>query len=85
MYYILLPDTDTRSALIRVLKDNGFQAVFHYIPLHSSPAGQKFGRVGSTMAVTDSISGRLLRLPMWIGLNKIDEIVDVISKHLVSG
>mgnify|MGYP003733938895 FL=1 len=43
--------------------------IFHYIPLHSSPAGMKFGRTASSMEITESISSRLVRLPFWIGLD----------------
>jgi dTDP-4-amino-4,6-dideoxygalactose transaminase len=42
--------------------------VFHYVPLHSAPAGRRFGRVAGSMAVTDDCSARLVRLPLWIGM-----------------
>jgi dTDP-4-amino-4,6-dideoxygalactose transaminase len=42
--------------------------VFHYVPLHSSPAGQRYGRVSSSMSVTDDCAARLIRLPLWIGM-----------------
>lgn len=68
MYYLLLPDLAARTALIEGLKESGVGAVFHYIPLHSSPAGTRYGRVGSPMSVTDATSARLVRLPLWVGL-----------------
>jgi dTDP-4-amino-4,6-dideoxygalactose transaminase len=43
-------------------------AVFHYVPLHSSPAGQRYGRASGSMSVTDDISARLIRLPLWVGM-----------------
>lgn len=69
MYYLLLPDIDTRSALIRYLREADIFTVFHYVPLHSSPAGMKFGRYEGNMRVTDSAADRLLRLPMWVGIS----------------
>ncbi len=77
MFYVLLPDAATRAALIRHLKSNGIHAVFHYVPLHSSPAGRKFGRAGGSMAVTDDISERLLRLPLYFELGE-DDLMQII-------
>jgi dTDP-4-amino-4,6-dideoxygalactose transaminase len=71
LYYLLMPSLEQRTALIRDLAERGINAVFHYVPLHSSPAGKRFGRVAGSMAVTDSISDRLVRLPMWIGLEEL--------------
>jgi dTDP-4-amino-4,6-dideoxygalactose transaminase len=68
MYYILLPSAEHRTRLIARLKARGINAVFHYVPLHSSPAGRRFGRVARSMANTDQLSSRLLRLPLWLGL-----------------
>jgi dTDP-4-amino-4,6-dideoxygalactose transaminase len=68
MYYIVLPDAGQRSRLIARLKARGIGAVFHYVPLHSSPAGKKFCRTGSVMQVTEDTSARLVRMPLWLGL-----------------
>jgi dTDP-4-amino-4,6-dideoxygalactose transaminase len=68
MYYLLLRDLDDRTAFIDRLKQAGIGAVFHYIPLHSSPAGMRYGRSAGTLPVTDSVSDRLVRMPLWIGL-----------------
>jgi dTDP-4-amino-4,6-dideoxygalactose transaminase len=68
MYYVLLaPEIDRQSVLV-MLKDAGINAVFHYVPLHSSPAGQRYGRVHGSMEMTDRQSERLVRLPLWLGL-----------------
>lgn len=75
LYYILMPSLAKRSALIKNLADVGINAVFHYVPLHSSPAGRKFGRVAGSMAITESVSDRLVRLPMWLGLEREQEEV----------
>jgi dTDP-4-amino-4,6-dideoxygalactose transaminase len=81
LYYLLLPDESERDHVIETLADASINAVFHYVPLHSSPAGQRYGRVAGEMTVTDDVSVRLLRLPMWAGMP--DEAVDrVISTTL---
>jgi dTDP-4-amino-4,6-dideoxygalactose transaminase len=67
MYYLLLPDLQTRTRFIAHLKEDDIHAVFHYVPLHSSPFGRQFGP-DLELPVTDDISDRLVRLPMWIGL-----------------
>ena len=70
MYYVLLPDLARRTAVIEKLKAAGVQTVFHYIPLHSAPAGRKYARQHGEMTVTDDIADRLLRLPMYAGLEE---------------
>ncbi|MBK8893856.1 MAG: dTDP-4-amino-4,6-dideoxygalactose transaminase [Propionivibrio sp.] len=70
MYYLLLPNLDTRTKFIAALKAKDISAVFHYVPLHSSPAGQKYGRTGGTMLHTDALSDRLVRLPLFPDLGK---------------
>lgn len=78
MYYILLPDTPTRDGLMHELRGRGIYAVFHYVPLHSSPAGRRLGRTPQELPVTDSVAGRLLRLPLWSGIS-VDEQATVVS------
>lgn len=78
MYYLLLPDLETRTAVIARLKTKGIQTVFHYIPLHSSPFGKEHGRSDVDMGITDRTSDRLLRLPLWLGLE--DQLADVIAE-----
>ena len=68
MYYILLPSAALRTKLIARLKERGISAVFHYVPLHSSPAGRRFGRTVDSLRNTEEMSERLLRLPLWLGL-----------------
>jgi dTDP-4-amino-4,6-dideoxygalactose transaminase len=70
LYHVLLsPDFD-RQVVLDDLKANGIHAVFHYIPLHSSPAGLRFGRAHGDLPLTTSLSQRLIRLPIWIGLSE---------------
>lgn len=73
IFWLLLPAPAIRTALIRHLAAEDIHAVFHYVPLHSSPAGRRFGRVaGGDLPVTDDISGRLLRLPLYLELGDAD-------------
>ncbi len=72
LFYILLDSLATRSSLITHLKALGIHPVFHYVPLHSSPAGRRYGREGSSMRVTDELSERLLRLPLFYEMNAED-------------
>lgn len=78
MYYLQLPALAQRTAFIALLKANGIGAVFHYIPLHSAPAGKKFGRAGSAMTITDYVSDRLVRLPLWLPDMDQQRVQDVV-------
>jgi dTDP-4-amino-4,6-dideoxygalactose transaminase len=78
MYYLLLPSLERRTDVIARLKKVGIQSVFHYVPLHSAPAGLQFGRSSGDLPVTGEMSDRLLRLPLWVGLE--DQQSDVIRK-----
>lgn len=75
MYYLLLEDLEQRTRFIAALKSRHIGAVFHYVPLHSSPAGQRFARVSGSMEVTDRQSERLVRLPLWLGVEAEQESV----------
>lgn len=77
MYYLLLPDRARRDRLIAELHARDIQAVFHYVPLHSSPAGRRYGRVAGGLPVTDEMSGRLVRLPLWVGMG--EELADRVA------
>jgi dTDP-4-amino-4,6-dideoxygalactose transaminase len=70
MYYLLLPNESERDELIAHLDRDGIGAVFHYVPLHSSPAGRRYGRTPSRLHVTEELSSRLVRLPMWADMDK---------------
>ncbi|PKN18326.1 MAG: dTDP-4-amino-4,6-dideoxygalactose transaminase [Deltaproteobacteria bacterium HGW-Deltaproteobacteria-6] len=72
IFYVITRSAEERSELIEFLKDKSILPVFHYIPLHSSPAGVKYGRACGTMSVTDDISQRILRLPMYYELSEGD-------------
>lgn len=82
MYYLKVKDMKVRTRLLAYLRKNGICSVFHYVPLHSAPAGQKFGRFAGEDVYTTKESERLLRLPMFYNLDMEDvkRIVDVIHK-----
>ena len=85
MYYLLLRDLDDRTRFIAQLKRDGIGAVFHYIPLHSSPAGMRFGRTAGELPVTDSVSDRLVRMPLWIGLeDHLDRVLSAAGEALAA-
>ena len=77
MFYIKTADIEERTALIDHLKNNEILAVFHYVPLHSAPAGMKYGRMAGEDRYTTKESSRLLRLPMYYGLTEqeIDKVI----------
>ena len=70
MYYILLASDVNRQQVLDGMKQNGIGAVFHYVPLHSSPAGQRYGKVCGELKMTNQQSERLVRLPLWFGLSE---------------
>ena len=68
MYYLLLQDLAARTTFIDRLKTEGIHSVFHYVPLHDTPAGRKYGRAHGGLPITNALSENLVRLPLWIGL-----------------
>ena len=82
MFYIKTKDLEERTRLISYLKENDISAVFHYIPLHISPAGAKFGRFHGEDKYTTKESERLLRLPLYYGINDtdIEKVADAVIK-----
>lgn len=75
MYYILLADLERRTNFIAALKARGISAVFHYVPLHSSPFGGEIGRASGELVRTTALSERLVRLPLWLGLEPQQDTV----------
>jgi dTDP-4-amino-4,6-dideoxygalactose transaminase len=86
IYYILLETAQNRAHVLAELNRNGINAVFHYVPLHSSPAGMRFGRASGELALTTSQSERLVRLPMWLGLSQSQQqrVCDVLRAILLN-
>lgn len=84
MYYVLLESGSDRQRVLSTLIENDISSVFHYVPLHSSPAGGRYGRVHGSMSFTDNQAARLIRLPLWVGLaqEQQERIVEVLTKAL---
>ena len=84
MYYVLLRSIEERSRLIAALDRAGVKAVFHYVPLHSSAAGKRWGRAAGALDVTDDVSDRLLRLPLWPDMtaDDVDRVVVAVDSQL---
>lgn len=84
MYYLLLSDLSARTYFIEEIKTLGIYLVFHYVPLHSSPAGKRYGRASGSLAVTNEYSERLVRMPLWIGLDTapvIEGVFKILGKR----
>ena len=82
MFYLLLRNLEDRSRFIEHMRANGIITPFHYVPLHSAPAGQRFGRVEGPMDVTDQTSEILVRLPMFFELgSRIEEVIDTALEY----
>jgi dTDP-4-amino-4,6-dideoxygalactose transaminase len=84
LYYLLLPDGRVRADVLARLNAVGVNAIFHYVPLHLSPAGQRFGRVSGSMVRTETLSARLVRLPLWAGITRDDlaYVIDCVTGEL---
>jgi dTDP-4-amino-4,6-dideoxygalactose transaminase len=91
LYYLILPSVAARDSLIGDLRQAAIAATFHYVPLHSSPAGLAFGRTAGELPHTDELSQRLVRLPLWAGLDEgsvgrvIDEVRSAVGRGAKSG
>lgn len=83
IYYVIMPNPVAQHDLIARMAADGIGTPFHYIPLHSTTAGMRFGRAPHPLPITDAISARLVRLPLYpkVGL-EIDQIIDRLSVHL---
>jgi dTDP-4-amino-4,6-dideoxygalactose transaminase len=81
LYYVVLAPEIDRQKVLDAFRQNSIGAVFHYVPLHSSPAGLRFGRAHGELSLTTSLSQRLIRLPMWFGLTEAQQqrVCDVLS------
>lgn len=84
MYYVLLDDESERQRVLETLKAQGIGCVFHYVPLHTSPAGRRHGHVAGDLPVTERQAERLLRLPLWTGLSETqqDRVIEALQRAL---
>lgn len=76
LFYIILENQKVRERLIKYLNKHHINSVFHYVPLHSSPAGKKYARTSGNLEVTDDMSSRVVRLPSWVGFNKTQKVIE---------
>jgi len=81
VFFMLMPNEASRDAALAYTRANGVVSTFHYVPLHSSAAGQKFGRTAGSLDKTDSFSARLLRLPLWPGMSEaqVTKVIDTMK------
>jgi dTDP-4-amino-4,6-dideoxygalactose transaminase len=86
LYYVLPPQQLDRKTVLRDLARAGVDAVSHYVPLHSSPAGRRYGRVHGSMEVTDTQAARLIRLPLWSGIarEQQDQVVEGLDRVITN-
>lgn len=86
IYYLLLPTAARLDQVLHGLRTAGVDAVRHYVPLHSSPAGKRFGRTGGVLEVTDDLSARLLRLPLWSDMppEAVSFVIDAVGRVVTS-
>ncbi|XDZ69490.1 dTDP-4-amino-4,6-dideoxygalactose transaminase [Alphaproteobacteria bacterium LSUCC0226] len=83
MYYLLLRDLDDRNHFIDAMRAQDVNCVFHYVPLHNSPYGQKVARIHGDLVVTEDLADRLVRLPLWVGLEEQQEwVIDLALRIL---
>jgi dTDP-4-amino-4,6-dideoxygalactose transaminase len=83
LYYLLLPDLDERARVIKQLRMREIYCVFHYVPLHNSDMGLRHCRTSGSLARTESLADRLVRLPLWLGLEpRQDEVIDALYSAL---
>lgn len=80
IFYLLVPSESTRRELIAYLDREGIKAVFHYAPLHLSPAGRKYCRVAGSLENTEHLSSTIVRLPLWNGI--LDDYVDYVIDRI---
>lgn len=79
MYYVLLDSLAIRARVIDGLKQQGVSSVFHYVPLHFAPAGKRYAKTCGDMANTEDLSDRLLRLPLWVGMSSVENVVSKLA------
>ena len=86
LYYVLAPDAQTRTRVLADLKAEGVGGLFHYVPLHSSPAGERFGRAHGVLTHTDDLSARLLRLPMYYDMDSqdVEHVCKVLERSITA-
>lgn len=85
MYYFLVEGLAVRTRLIEHLKKKEILSVFHYVPLHSSPAGMRYGRCGGSLKVTERVSDQIVRLPLFFELKDTERIIEAVHNFCIGG
>jgi dTDP-4-amino-4,6-dideoxygalactose transaminase len=87
VFYLLAPTAQARTDMLAHLRAEAVGATFHYIPLHSSSAGRRFGRAASECRVTDDFASRIVRLPLWAGMSSsaVDRVVEAVTAFRPAG
>ena len=75
IYFLIFPTEAIKEKSQKFLRENNINTVTHYVPLHLSPAGEKYGKISESLAITEDMSSRILRLPLWIGVEKYQNYV----------
>jgi dTDP-4-amino-4,6-dideoxygalactose transaminase len=83
-YWLLLPSGEARDGLIDGMRGAGIAAIFHYVPLHGTEAGRRFGRPAGDLSRTEALSTRMVRMPLWVGLldSDVDRVVAAVADLL---
>jgi dTDP-4-amino-4,6-dideoxygalactose transaminase len=86
IFFILLPEADIRADFLRRLRARGVNAVSHYVPLHDSPAGARYGRTGGKLPITEYAAPRLVRLPLHPAMDEsdVDYVVDAVLSEIAA-
>ncbi len=84
LYYVILNNKVDRQFIIESMKKDGVGAVSHYVPLHNSPAGQKYSRTAGKLILTETLSEQVLRLPLWIGFQEMEIVISSLKKAIMS-
>ena len=87
LYYVILAPEIPRQKVLEHLKSRGVHAVFHYVPLHTAPAGRRYGRAHGDLPLTNDLSARLIRLPLWVGLTEAQQerVIGTLAEALALG
>jgi len=85
VYYLLLPSAELRAAFIERLREQGIATAFHFVPLHSSPAGERFGRIAGSLERTEDLGARLVRLPLFadLGEGEVERVIEGAHSALI--
>lgn len=85
IFYVLLRDPLELEALQKFLGEHGIETCLHYVPLHNAPAGRRYGRIAGELANTETLSARLLRLPLWIGMERhVERLADILRSFFAA-